>query len=160
MDQLLAPEPAPELSELTPAGWLGIGEGGPADDLGIPLDQLASEEIDITADDDDEDQDDDLFDDDGDDDDGEEILDGASSNGTAAFNEMNGAGSNDSEPEGLGGLVNSDAPGASDVPGFEGQDPLDLLRSLASEAEDLPRPGGEEDGTENGSYQTGDGAKD
>ena len=153
MDQLLAPEPIPELAELAPAGWLGIGEDGPADDLGIPIGPIGagnseplSQEDDLDLDDDVDDEDDDL---DGEDEEGGEddnILGSASSNGAAAFNELNG-------PE---TLVETSA----EAPAADRSDPLDLLGPLGGGVGTVLESGGEEDGTENDSYQAGDGAKE
>ena len=137
MDQLLAPEPAPELSELAHAGWLGIGEDGPAA-AGIPLGPMPTEDMELLG------EKDDLgFNDDGNDGDGEDeadhnILDGGASNGTSALDELTG----------------------SEAPVADEPDPLGLLGSLGGEVENAPDPGGEEDGTENDGHQTEDDPKE
>ena len=50
MDQLLAPEPIPELSEMAPAAWLGIGEGDAGEfsieDAPVQVEDLESQEDD------------------------------------------------------------------------------------------------------------------
>ena len=143
MAQLLAPEPAPELSELAPAGWLGIGEDGPAA-AGMPLGPIQTEDIEPLVEKDDLDFDGDQNDGDGDgEDEGEDeaddnILGIGASNGTAAFDELNGQ-----------------ETAVADRP-----DPLSLLGSLDVEVENAPDLGGEEDGTEKDGHQTGDDPKE
>ena len=154
MEQLLAPEPVPEFSELAPAGWLGIGEDGPADDEANPLGQTAVEDLNLLGNEDDQDLDDDPdddgdLDDDGDDDDDDEadgnVLGGAS-NGTTALDES------------IASESSADESNGSELTGLEaqsedGRGPLDLLDPIDGEAEDGQKPGGEEDGAKDSGYQ-------
>ncbi|PKB63495.1 MAG: DNA-directed RNA polymerase subunit beta' [SAR202 cluster bacterium Io17-Chloro-G2] len=97
MDQLLAPDPVPELSEMTPATWLGIGETPPGEfngevsiEEGPLLQSQVFEELqDDLADDDDDFEDlDDTDDEDGDD--GEDMLGADSSNGHEPLGDIGG----------------------------------------------------------------------
>ncbi|PKB83893.1 MAG: DNA-directed RNA polymerase subunit beta' [SAR202 cluster bacterium Io17-Chloro-G9] len=100
MDQLLAPEPVPELGEMAPAAWLGIGENGPSE-FNIEEAPVQSAIFDSPSDElegDDDDFDD--VDDDDDDDEGETL----GVNGNAPLADMGeveaeGAGSSDSDVE-------------------------------------------------------------
>ena len=144
MEQLLAPEPVPELSELAPAGWLGIGEDGPGGDAANPLDQGTAEDTNLLVDEDDTDGDDDDDDGDGDGEADGAVLGDAASNGAATLDELSGSESGVEEPN---------EPESQDA---DGPGPLDLLGPLDGEVEDVPEPSGEEDGTDDSGDQTGD----
>ncbi|PKB78686.1 MAG: DNA-directed RNA polymerase subunit beta' [SAR202 cluster bacterium Io17-Chloro-G9] len=134
MDQLLAPEPVPELSEMTPATWLGIGETPPGEFNGeisieegpMPPHEFEAMQADSADDDDDFDDLDDTDDEDGD-------ADGV----------LGVDGSNGHEPLADIGEVEAEDTGSSD-PVMEIEEPGTELGEPEDEAEISGQTAGDE----------------
>ena len=103
MDQLLAPEPIPELSDMAPAAWLGIGEGdgGEFSIEEAPVQVEDLESLEDNLDDEEEDDFDDIDDDDDDDDDDDLKLGIEGSNGSAPQANIGGVEADETGPSGL-----------------------------------------------------------